>query len=188
MGPLGITQKLHLPEIQENVFEMAKSSRGSKKALFNARLSRNLCAKGFRGKLHPFIKVELHHTGNGLICRSSLQSELIYPGNPRRHNGFMRKLGRGPFPRKRIRTQAAVKFGNGLLKVNGQESDRLCVDAKVSSQLQMKQVNVGRGICEIPVGSNFDTPGEGASLGKTVSHLVASVSASNSSTNFANPG
>ena len=78
----------------------------------------------------------------------------------------MRKLRRGPFPRKRIRSQAAVKFGDGLLKVNGQESDRLCVDTEVSSQLQMKQVNVGRGICEIPVDSNFDTLGEGRLFGK----------------------
>ena len=166
MGPLGIAQKLHLPTIQENVFEVAKTSRGSKKALSNARLARYFYAKRFRGKLHPFIKMKLHNTGNGLICRPSVQFELIYPCNPRRHNGFVRKFRRGPFPRKRIRTQAAVKFGDGLLKVSRQKSDRLCVNTEISSQLQMKQVNVGCGICEIPVGSNFDTFREGRLFGK----------------------
>ena len=162
----GIAQKLHLPKMQEDVFEMSKAPRGSKEAFSDARLARDFQSKRIRGKSKPLINVKLHNTRNGFVCRLRVQPELIYPGNPRRYHGFVRELRRGPIRRERVCAQAAVKFGDGLLKISGQQSDCLCVNTEISSELQMTHVNVGRGIGEVSIGNNFYTFREGRFPGK----------------------
>ena len=78
----------------------------------------------------------------------------------------MRKLGRGPIRRERVRAQATVNFGDGLFKVSGKQSDCLCVYTEISSELQMTHVNVCRGVGEVPIGNNFYTFREGRFPGK----------------------
>ena len=158
-----------LPEFafaKNAVFEMSKAPKGSKEAFSDARLARDFQAKRIREKSKPLIKVKLHNARNGLVCRLRVQSELKYPGNPRRYHGFVRKLRRGPIRRKRVRARATVKFGDGLLKISGQQSDCLCVNTEISPQLQMTHVNAGSGTGEAPIGNNFTAFREGRFSGK----------------------
>ena len=120
-----VSQKLHLPEISKDIFEMTKASRSSKKSLSYAWLARNLSTKEVRRELKPFVKVKLHNTSNGFISRSHVQPALVDTYNPRRNSGFVCKFRRGPAARKSVTAQATIKFGDSMLKVGSEEPDCL---------------------------------------------------------------
>ena len=127
MCSFAVSQKLHLPEISKDIFEMTKASRSSKKSLSYAWLARNLSTKEVRRELWPFVKVKLHDTSNGFISRWCVQPALVDTHNPRRNSGFECKFRRGPAARKSITAQAIIKLWDSMLKVGSEESDCLGV-------------------------------------------------------------
>ena len=127
MCSFDISQKLHLPEISKDSFEMTKTCRSSQKSLSYVWLARNLSTEEVRRELKPFVQVKRHHTSNGFISRSCVQPALVDTHNPRRNSGFVCKFRRGPATRKSITAQAIFKFGDSMLEVGSEKSDCLGV-------------------------------------------------------------